>query len=162
MKTAEKLARIDIYEKGAGAFDDTLALSKQVLTYRPFADAWTIHEHVAHFLESDVASYHRYRRAVAQPSTLALGYDEEVWTPALDYHTHDLAATLAFIKILRSYAAAHLRTIADKDWTKLSYIHSSTGRVTLEEWIETYIDHVRFHRELIDRNLKLAKQAGLT
>src|SRR5262249_46549267 len=152
----EKKTKIDAFEKGGSAFDDTAKLSKAVLTYRPFPEAWTIHEHVVHFLESDIATFTRYRRAIAQPSTLILGYDEEVWTPALDYHTHDLGATLSLIKGLRSYMAAHLRTIADKDWTKLSYIHSSSGRVNLEEWIDSYVDHIRFHRELIERNLKLA------
>jgi hypothetical protein len=91
---------------------------------------------------------------VAQPETQVLGFDQ-VWTPALDYHSHDLGATVTLIKLLRSYMAAHLRTLVDRDWTKLAYIHSSYGRVDLEGWIDSYIDHVRFHRELVDRNIAL-------
>jgi hypothetical protein len=155
MTRSEKLAKIDEFERGGSAFDDTLAMEEKVLHFRPFPDAWTIHEQVVHFLESDIAAYHRYRRAVAEPGTKVLGFDEVVWTPALQYHTHDLAATIALLKALRSYAAAHLRSIADRDWSTLSYDHNFFGTVGLEAWLESYIDHVRFHRELIDRNLKL-------
>lgn len=155
MTTNEKHAKIDEFERGSAAFDDTLAMAEEVLRFRPFPDAWTIHEQVVHFLESDIAAYHRYRRAVAEPGTKVLGFDEAVWTPALAYHTHDLAATIGLLKALRSYAAAHLRSIADRDWTDFAYDHNFFGRVNLEAWLALYIDHVRFHRELIDRNLKL-------
>ena len=154
MTADEKRAAIDAFEKGGDAFDDVLTLSPAVLTYRPFPDAWTIHEHVVHSLEVDVATFHRYRRAVAQPETPVLAFDQK-WTPALNYHTHDLDATVTLIKLLRRYMAAHLRTLTDRDWTKLAYIHSTLGRVDLERAIVSYIDHVRFHRELIDRNLRL-------
>lgn len=155
MTTAEKLAAIDRYLSGADAFDDTLTLAPQVLTFRPFSDAWTVHEHVVHFVESEVATFHRYRKAVAEPGGPVVGYDEDRWTAALDYHRVSLADSLALLKLLRRIAAAHLRTIADRDWTTLTFTHSSRGPVNLETWVGDYIDHVRFHRELVDRNLGL-------
>jgi hypothetical protein len=157
MTSDEKRARIDVFEKGGNAFDDVLSLTPELRTYRPFPDAWTTHEHIVHFLEAEVANFHRYRRAVAQPETAVLGFDQ-VWTSALDYHSHDIAATVALIRHLRSYAAAHLRILVDRDWTKLAYVHSGYGRIDLEAGIESYIDHVRFHRELIDRNVRLWNQ----
>jgi len=62
---------------------------------------------------------------------------------------------VAAFKLLRRLSALHLRTIVDRDWTAMSYHHSSAGPVNLEAWIVSYIDHVRFHRELIDRNKNL-------
>jgi hypothetical protein len=160
MDTQEKLAAIDRFERGGSAFDDLRYLDTAILVFRPFQGAWTIHEHVVHFLESDIASFHRYRSAVALPGSPVLGYDEEAWTPALAYHGHDFGETLLLIGLLRSYAAKHLRLIAGQDWKALAYVHSSKGRVDLEQWIEQYIDHVRFHRELIDRNLKAWEDRG--
>ncbi len=160
MDTKEKLAAIDSHERGGSAFDDLRYLDPALLTFRPFAGAWTIHEHVVHFLESDIASFHRYRSAVAKPGSPVLGYDEEIWTPSLGYHDQDIGETLLLIGLLRSYAATHLRLIADRDWTALAYVHDSKGRVDLEHWIVQYIDHVRFHRELIDRNLRLHEEGG--
>jgi hypothetical protein len=159
MTPSEKDALIDRYEAGGAAFDDVLSMEPALLTFRPAVDAWTIHEHVVHFLESDVAAFHRYRKAVAEPGGPAVGYDEEKWTPALNYQSASLADCIAAFKLLRKIAAAHLRSIVTRDWKALSYTHSTKGAVDLETWIIDYIDHVRFHREYIERNKKLFKKA---
>jgi len=155
MTPAEKEALIGQFESGAQAFDDTLSLEPQLLTFRPTVDAWTIHEHVVHFVESDIAAFHRYRKAVAEPGGPVVGYDEDRWTLALNYHATSLADALALLKLLRKIAASHLRTLVSRDWTTLTFLHSSKGLVNLEVWLADYIDHVRFHREYIERNKKL-------
>jgi hypothetical protein len=155
MTPDQKDALINRYEAGAQAFDDVLAMTPALLTFRPSTDAWTIHEHVVHFLESDLAAFHRYRKAVAEPGGPVIGYDEDRWTPALNYHAASLVDTLTLLKLLRRFAAAHLRTITTKDWSTLTYQHSTKGAVSLEQWIQDYIDHVAFHREYIERNKKL-------
>ena len=160
METGQKLSLIALFEEGADAFDDVLVRERDVLQYRPFPDAWTIHEHVVHVLESDMAGFHRYRRAVAEPGTAVLGYDEEVWTPALAYHAHDLKATIGLLKAERRYAAAHLRSLAGADWSAYSYRHSQFGLVSLEKWLGDYVDHIRIHREYVDRNLRLWAEAA--
>jgi hypothetical protein len=159
MTPNEKKNLIDAFEKAADAFDDILRLPPEIRTYRPFADAWTIHEHVVHCLECDAAFFHRYRRAVAQPETAVLGFDQS-WTAALDYHSHDIGGTIGLIKALRRTMAGHLRTLVERDWTKLAYVHSQYGRQDLEAAVSASADHPRFHRELIDRNLGLWSRAG--
>ena len=159
MTPLEKEALIDRFLDGASAFDDTLSMEPALLTFRPAVDAWTIHEQVVHFVESDIAAFHRYRKAVAEPGGAVVGYDEEKWTPALNYHATSLADSLAVLKLLRRIVAAHLRSIVTRDWALLTYTHSSYGSVNLEAWLQTYVDHVKFHRDLIDRNRKLFKNA---
>jgi len=153
MTRQEKSDLIDQFEAGGSAFADTADMSRDLLTFRPFPEAWTIHEQVIHFLESDITAFHRYRRAVAEPDTQVLGYDEEIWTKKLDYHKQDLGLALSLIHVIRQFMASHLRTLVDDDWTAYAYTHSVAGRVNLESFIKTYTDHVRFHRELIDRNM---------
>jgi hypothetical protein len=150
----EKITMIGRFEKAAEAFDDLAGLSAGILAFRPFEDAWTAHEHAVHCLEVDAAFFHRYRRAVAQPGTAVLPFDR-LWTAALEYHAHDLKMTLELIRALRRYMAAHLRTLVPRDWKQFAYIHPEQGRVDLENAVSRVIDHVRFHRELIDRNLGL-------
>jgi len=152
MTTAQKEALIAEFLKGADAFDDVLSMSPALLTFRPTTEAWTIHEHVVHFVESDLATFHRYRKAVAEPGGPVVGYDEEIWAHALKYHGTNLADSLALLKLLRRIASAHLGSIVDRDWTTLTYTHSSQGPVNLETWIALYIDHVDFHRKYIERN----------
>jgi len=159
MNADEKRAAISAFENGGGAFDDVFALPPALLTYRPFPDAWTIHEHIVHCLEVDAANFHRYRRAIAQPDTQVLPFDPS-WTAALDYHHQDLAASVALIKSLRAFMAAHLHSLADRDWRAFAYVHPKYGRIDLEAALQSYIDHIHFHRELIDRNRDLWNQAG--
>ncbi len=151
MTAEQKLERIDAYEQGARAFDDVPSLPPETLTFRPTVDSWTVHEHVVHFVESEIATFHRYRKAVAEPGGPVIGYDEEIWTASLNYHQTNLADSLTLLRLLRKLAAAHLRTLVDQDWKALTFVHSSRGPVNLETWLEDYIDHVRFHREFIDR-----------
>lgn len=155
MTRAEKETQIARFEAGAAAFDDVLTMPPELLTFRPSSDAWTIHEHVVHFVDSEIATFHRYRKAIAEPGGPVVGYDEDLWTPALQYHSVSLVDALALLKLLRRIASAHLRTLLDQDWTKFTFIHSAKGAVHLEDWIVSYIDHVRFHRDYIERNKKL-------
>ena len=129
-----------------------------MLTFRPSGDACTIHEHVVHFLESEIATFHRYRKAVAEPGGPVVGYDEEKWTPALNYHATSLRDAIAALKLLRKISAAHLRTIVTREWTSLTFNHSTRVAVNLETWLVDYIDHVKFHRAYIERNKKLFKK----
>lgn len=158
MTPDEKLAAIASFENGTVAFDDVFNLPPSALTFRPFPDAWTIHEHVVHCLEVDAANFHRYRRAIAQPDTQVLSFDQS-WTAALDYHSQDLASSVKLIKMLRNYISAHLRTMVNHDWHSFAYIHSKYGRIDLETAVQGYIDHVKFHRELINRNIDLWNRA---
>lgn len=155
MTPVEKDKLIDQFEAAAASFDDVLAYDPALLTFRPSTEAWTVHEHVVHFLESDIAAFHRYRKAVAEPGGAVVGYDEDKWTPSLNYHAVSLADSLALLKLLRRIAAAHLRSIASRDWTLYTFQHSTKGSVNLEEWIVSYIEHVDFHRQYIERNRKL-------
>ncbi len=150
----EKISLIERFEKLSYEFDDVLELSKELILFRPFDDAWSIKEQIVHCLEVDIANFHRYRRAIAQPDTPILSINQ-VWTKNLDYQSSDIKLTLDLIKMVRTYMSLHLKTIADHDWTKYAYIHDKNGRINLEEALSQYTDHVGYHRKLIDRNIEL-------
>ena len=133
MTTQQKLALIDQWEGAAKLFDGYLELPAAILAYRPAPDMWTIHEHIVHTLESEICAFHRYRKAIAEPGGEVLGYDEEAWTPALDYHGNDLDDVVALFKMMRKLAAAHLRRIAGADWSVYRYKHNQFGMVGLEK-----------------------------
>jgi hypothetical protein len=154
MTTDEKLKYIHLFENLSYAFDDVFKLSNDVILFRPFEDAWSIKEQIVHCLEVDMANFHRYRRAIAQPETQILSFDQ-IWTSALNYQSSDIRSAIDLIKMVRKYMASHLKTIVDNDWTKYAYIHDKKGRINLEEAIKDYIDHVDFHRKLVDRNIEM-------
>ncbi len=157
MTVAEKKLKIAAFLHGALAFEDVLSFDTELLQFRPEPGIWSIQEQVVHVLESEVTSFHRYRKAIAEPGGAVVGYDEEKFTPILDYHQANLGDCLATFRLLRKMAARHLLTLVERDWTALAYQHNINGLVNLETWIDGYIGHVADHRALVDRNIRLWK-----
>jgi hypothetical protein len=157
MTAEEKLKILQDFEDAASAFDESLSFSEDLILYRPAQDTWSIKEQIVHCMEVDIANFHRYRRAIAEPDTQVLSFTQ-IWTSALDYQSSDLTAAIDLIKSVRRYMAAHLRTLIDLDWRKFAYMHDKKGRITLEEAIVDYVQHVDFHVRLIDRNIDLYKK----
>lgn len=156
MNTDDNLALIEEFSRLAAAFDDTLTLPQEVVLFRPFADAWSIVEQVLHCADFDIANFHRYRWGIVSPGTTVLSFDG-TWTTRLDYQHSDLALAIAAIKAVRFLMADHLRRIAGEDWRLPRYAFADGSGFALDEAVRHYIRHVDFHRQLIDRNLRVLK-----
>lgn len=157
MTIKRKLTLIEEFQHLAGAFDDTLDLDSEVLLFRPFSDSWSIIEQVVHCVDFDIANFHRYRWGIVSPGTTVLSFDG-TWTAVLEYQASDLSSAINTIKAVRQFMAAHLQRIVAADWSRYSYTFGDGKGFTLEEALQHFIGHVGFHRELIDRNIKLFAQ----
>lgn len=74
MTKEEKLKYIADFGNASSSFDDIRSLpDDDLILFRPYADAWSIKEQIVHCKEVDLANFHRYRRAIAQPETLNIG-----------------------------------------------------------------------------------------
>jgi hypothetical protein len=158
MTTENKLALIEQFYNASKEFDDTLSLDKDVVLFRPFNDSWSIIEQVVHCVDFDVANFHRYRWGIVSPGTTVLSFDG-TWTSMLDYQASELASAIHIIKAVRYFMAFHLKHIVDDDWSKYIYAFNNGTSFNLEEALQHFINHVGFHRELIDRNIKLFSEA---
>lgn len=154
MKTETKLELIEKFQHLSNAFDDTLDLEREALLFRPFSDSWSIIEQIVHCVDFDVANFHRYRWGIVSPGTTVLSFDG-TWTSILDYQATELSSAIDTIKSVRHLMASHLKRIVDSDWSKYGYTFGDGNGFTLEEALQHFIGHVGFHRELIDRNIKL-------
>ena len=154
MTTESKLALIEEFYRLSNAFDDTLSLEREAVLFRPFSDSWSIIEQVVHCVDFDIANFHRYRWGIVSPGTTVLSFDG-TWTSVLDYQTSGLSSAIDTIKSVRHFMASHLKRIIDSDWSKYGYTFGDGKGFTLEEALQHFIGHVGFHRELIDRNIKL-------
>jgi hypothetical protein len=154
MDDQEKRNAIEEFSRLAAAFDDTLALPAEVVLFRPFADAWSIVEQVMHCADFDIANFHRYRWGIVSPGTTVLSFDGS-WTARLHYQSTDLALAIGAIKAVRMLMADHLCQNVGEDWTRPRYIFADGSGFTLEEGVLHYIRHVAFHRQLIDRNIRM-------
>lgn len=145
MTTTEKKEAVTRYLDGAKAMEALVAAAPSgAIRYRPFANAWTIAEHVHHLLDSEMSAFIRYRTAVAEPGAPT--------TPCEPRRPRD--SMLALSMVLR-VVARHLERISGEDWTRYAYEYPGYGVVTLEQWISLRADHLQEHIEDMSRNLRL-------
>lgn len=154
MNDEEKRTAIEEFSRLAAAFDDTLALPSAMALFRPFADAWSIVEQVVHCADFDIANFHRYRWGIVSPGMTVLSFDGS-WTARLHYQSTDLSLAIGAIKAVRKLMADHLHQTISEDWTRPRYTFADGSGFTLVEGVLHYIRHVAFHRELIDRNIRM-------
>ena len=65
MTKTEKQAAVDDLLAAASLFDDVPDFDAALLDFRPGSDCWSVHEHVVHCLDVDIANFHRYRMGIA-------------------------------------------------------------------------------------------------
>jgi hypothetical protein len=94
------------------------------------------------------------KKAIAQPGTPIVTYDEEKWTKLLAYDQFPVEPVIAVNRSLRDLTATLLRAKVGEDWSALVFSHPDNGLVSVDRWIEIYIGHVDFHVKLIERNTK--------
>jgi hypothetical protein len=81
-----------------------------------------------------------------------LGYDQDGWARALDYHSDPLEPALAAVEAARGRTVPLLRRLGEADWAKEGR-HTESGRYTAEDWLRTYAEHLEGHAAQIGRNI---------
>ncbi len=147
MTSDERARKIESY----GAAHDLLVAAlarfpRAMWHYRPAPDRWTIHEIVVHITDSEANSYIRCRRLLAEPGSAVLGYDEARWAHELRYHDQSVEEALELFKWLRRASFLLIQAAPDAVWSH-TIMHSESGVMTADEWLDTYERHVRDHIE---------------
>jgi hypothetical protein len=145
MTPEERQQRIESY--GAAHALLTAALERfprEMWQFRPAPDAWTIHEIIVHIADSEVNSYVRCRRFIAEPGSAVLGYDEGQWARALHYHEQSPEGAVELFRWLRGLSYELIKTVPESTWANTVH-HSENGLMTMDDWLVTYERHVRDH-----------------
>ena len=152
MDIEEKKLHIQNILKANNLFDDLLDLKQDVLNFRPARDRWTIHEHVIHCLDVDIANFTRYRIGIVEPGTEIIGMDDR-WTEMLNYSSLSLDEAIQTIKLIRKLTHSHFSTIQEEDWTTYSFLYKKYGDLNFEVFVPVFFRHPIAHREMIDKLL---------
>ena len=119
-------------------------LPREMWQYRPDGQTWTIHEIIVHIADSEVNSYVRCRRLIAEPGSSVLGYDEMKWAAELDYHQQSPEDALELFKWLRHKSYTLIRSQPAAVWAH-TVEHSEDGVITMDQWLRTYTQHIPDH-----------------
>jgi hypothetical protein len=118
--------------------------SRSMWQFRASPDSWTIHEIIVHIADSEVNSYIRCRRFLAEPGGPVLGYDEMRWARELEYQKQSPEDALELFRLLRMLSHRLILSQPEEVWTNTVH-HSENGQMTMEDWLDTYERHIPEH-----------------
>ena len=145
MTAHERQQKIESYGNAYAVLVEALQqFPREMWHFRVSPEDWTIHEIVVHITDSEVNSYIRCRRFIAEPEKPLMAYDEERWAKALDYHSQSTNDALSLFKWLRGNTYQIIQSLPESIWAN-SVHHPENGTMTLDDWLDVYDSHVPEH-----------------
>ena len=124
----------------------------EAMQWRPKPGEWSVHEVICHCADSETNAYARIRYLTAETTPSIVGYHQEEWARAFDYHALPIDTALAVVDSVRALTAAMIRRLPDEAWSRSGH-HSEIGEYTAEKWLEIYADHLEVHARQIEDNV---------
>ena len=153
MTTQERNALIESYGNAFNILIEALKeFPKEMWQWKPAPEKWSIHEIIIHIADSEGNSFVRCRRFIAEPGSGVYGYDQDVWAKKSNYHTQSTDDALELFKWLRKMSYDLIKTMKDETWTSSYVQHSEVGKMTFEEWLKIYEEHIPVHIAQMKRN----------
>jgi hypothetical protein len=159
VNATERAALVQRYGEGPTRLRAALAtVPPAALQWRPKPGEWSAHEIVCHCADSESHASLRIRTLVVEADPLIVGYDQERWATALDYHAHSLPEALAVVDAVRASTSLLLRRLPDEAWRRTGR-HTESGPYSAEDWLRIYAAHLHDHADQIDGNVALWRSA---
>ena len=152
LSVSEREELIARYARGPERLRSALErVPEEARRWRPEPAKWSAHEIVVHCADSEENAALRIRYLLAEKEPVILGYDQDEWARALDYHSAPLEPALAAVEAARGRTVPLLRRLSEAEWTREGR-HTESGRYTAEDWLRIYADHLEGHAAQIQRN----------
>lgn len=160
LATAEREQLITRYAEGAALLRAAWEkVPVDARKWRPAPGEWSAHEVVCHCADSETTAAARIRYLVAEKEPVIVGYDQDHWARALDYHAHPAEVALSTVAAVRADTAALLPRLSDAAWRREGR-HTKSGRYTAEDWLRAYAGHLESHARQIEAALAAWRAAG--
>ncbi len=151
MTVTDRTAQIRQYATGAERLKSAIAnVPIAAVRWRPSPEHWTVHEIVLHCADSEANAHMRLRYLLAEREPQIIGYDQDRWTQALDYHELPIEPALGVITAVRANTVPVLERLGALDWEKTGH-HTENGRYSVGQWLDTYAPHLDQHAAQIGR-----------
>ena len=118
-------------------------------------NGWSARQVIHHMADSEVQSYVRLRRLLAEPEgSVIQGYDESAWaeSPSLAYETLPIDSSLATIAAARASTSKILGLMTPAQ-LELFGTHTESGKYSVADWLEIYTRHPIEHGDQLVRAL---------
>lgn len=154
-------AMIDEYAAGGALLREAVTgLTSQELNAFPVPGTWSMQQICVHLLHSDLFAVGRMCQIVAEDVPLLMDWNENTFVARLRYDTLPIEDVLTCFETMRKTMAATLRQLKDEDFARYG-VHSKKGKMTLEEILVAYTNHLKHHLEYLKaKRAMLNRSAG--
>jgi hypothetical protein len=147
--------RIEIYAAGGTKFRHAfLGLGRGDLLAIPIPGSWSLQQIAIHLLDSDLIASDRIKRIAAMDCPLLIGYDETKFSQLPGLNDLDHAMAIDLFDKNRQMTAIILRQLPDAAFQRWG-VHNESGKVTLAEMVDKYIDHLDGHLSFVAKKRSL-------
>lgn len=137
--------RIEVFVDGGRQLVEAYrGLTKEQLLAVPIPGAWSLQQIAIHLLESDLIAADRMKRIAAMDRPLLVAYDESAFSRLPGINDLDAHEACDLFSRHRRMLGTVLRQLPDEAFQRFG-IHNESGKVTLAEMVDRYIDHLNGH-----------------
>ena len=156
MNSFERNEKIELYGKGFSLLVEMLKdIPREVWKFKPTPTEWSIHEVIIHLADSETNAALRARKLIVEPGGTLMGYDQDAWTTALNYHDQDLQDALDVLRLARKTTYELLKKQPDDVFDHFVMHPEYTEPYTFDNWLNIYSAHIPGHIEQIMNNYKI-------
>jgi hypothetical protein len=144
--------RIESYSKAYELLIDSLnEFPEEMWQFKPAPNKWSIHEVLIHIADSEASSFARARKIICESGSDIMAYDENKWASQLKYHNQNIKDSLELFRLLRLITYTVIKDLPEEIWNNF-IIHPENGKMTLDDWLEVYEQHIPIHIRQMQRN----------
>lgn len=156
---AERTRKIKAYGEAPKLLVKSLKkFPKKMWKWKPAPEKWSIHEILIHLADSETNAYLRARRFLAEPGGTVMGYDQDKWAQALNYHAQDPNDALAVVTLVRKMTHRLIKNLPESTWSARC-THPEHENYTFDRWLDIYSGHIHNHVGQMQRNFEAWKQS---
>jgi uncharacterized damage-inducible protein DinB len=122
------------------------------LARRPAPKEWSVVEVLAHLLDAEITLGFRIRKAVAEPGSALVAWDQDKWAAGLNHRRAGARALLATFAALRADTLALLRRLSPAQ-RRAGGTHPEYGRLRVDQLLAHWAEHDLNHLQQIRATL---------
>lgn len=140
---------IDEYVAGGEKLKSAYAgLTRDQLMAHPVPNTWSLHQIAVHMMDSDLIGSDRMKRIACMDKPLLIGYDETGFSNLPGSDDIDAFEAIDIFARNRALTGKVLYKLPSESFQRYG-IHSEKGKVTLEEMVKGYIQHLEGHLQWV-------------
>ena len=156
MNKQERDEKLELYGKGYDLLLEALRdIPREIWKFKPEPKEWSVHEILVHLADSESNAALRARKLIVEPGGALMGYDQDKWAVALDYHDQSYEDALEIVRLVRKTTYELLKKQTDEVFEQSVKHPEYDEPYTFEKWLDIYSAHIPGHIEQIRNNYKL-------